>query len=86
MTVAGEDAIADTAATVDVQFASGATATGRFDLDDAMPLSVQQEKLRGKAASLIGAPAADGLWQVISELQNRTVAEFAAALAGTPGR
>jgi len=84
VTVEGEDAITDTAAAVEVQLASGATLAGHFDLDDAAPLAVQQEKLRAKAASLIGAPAADRLWQVISELENRTAAEFAAALAVAP--
>ena len=84
VTVVGEEAITDTAATVEVQFASGARLSGGFDLDDATPLAVQQEKIRAKAASLIGAPAADALWQVISELENRTVAEFAAALAVVP--
>jgi 2-methylcitrate dehydratase PrpD len=85
VTVKGEDAIADTAATVEVQLAPGATLAGKFDLDDAVPLAMQQEKLRAKAASLIGAPAAERLWQVISELENRTAAEFAAALAVAPG-
>jgi hypothetical protein len=62
-----------------VQLASGSTLAGKFDIDDAVPLAVQQEKLRAKAASLIGVQAADALWQVISGLENRSTAEFAAA-------
>jgi 2-methylcitrate dehydratase PrpD len=69
-----------TAAAVEVQLASGSTLAGKFDIDDAVPLAVQQEKLRAKAASLIGVQAADALWQVISGLENRSTAEFAAAL------
>jgi 2-methylcitrate dehydratase PrpD len=78
--VEGDDAITDTAAAVNVQLASGALLAGGFDLDEAVPPPVQQEKLRAKAASLIGAAAADRLWQIISDLENRTAADFAAAL------
>ena len=84
--VEGDEAITDTAGTVAVRLASGPRLAGRFDLDDAVPLAVQQDKLRGKAASLVGAGAADGLWLVISELENRTAAQFVAALAETSDR
>jgi 2-methylcitrate dehydratase PrpD len=78
--VVGEETIADTAAAVEVQLASGATLAGQFDLDEAVPLAVQQEKLCAKAASLIGAQAANAVWQTVSNLEDRTTAEFAKAL------
>jgi 2-methylcitrate dehydratase PrpD len=80
--VVGDDAITDTAAAVQVQLASGAMLAGGFDLDDAVPLAVQQDKLRTKAASLVGDAVADGLWRVISELENRPAAELVEALGG----
>ena len=82
VTVVGDDAITDTAAAVQVQLASGAMLAGGFDLDDAVPLAVQQDKLRAKAASLVGDAVADGLWRIISELENRPAAELVEALGG----
>jgi len=84
--VEGDEAITDTAAAVDVQLATGATLAGGFDLDDVVALAVQQEKLRAKAASLIGAKAADALWQVVSDIENRSMAELMAALGEAPRR
>ncbi|HSG94499.1 MAG TPA: MmgE/PrpD family protein, partial [Afifellaceae bacterium] len=78
--VVGDDAITDTAATVEVRLASGAIRERGFDLDDALPLAVQRDKLRAKAASLIGARAAGTLWQAVCDLENRTATDFAATL------
>ncbi len=83
--VTGDEAMPDTAAAVDVQLGSGATLARQSDLNDVPSLAVQQGKLRAKAASLIGAPAADSLWQVVSDLEHRTAAEFVAALVAALG-
>ena len=78
--VAGDETIADTAARVEVRLASGATLTGSFDLNGAVPLSERRGKLRAKAAALVGAAPADALWQAVCGLEDRTAAEFAAVL------
>ena len=80
VTVKGDDAITDTAAAVEVRLTSGATLARQSDLNDVPSLAVRREKLRAKAVSLIGAAAADALWQAVCALENRTTGEFAATL------
>ncbi len=76
----GEDAVSDTAATVEVRLASGEVLARQFDLDEALPLTVQQDKLRAKAASLVGAAPAEAIWLGVANLEEQTAGEFAALL------
>ncbi len=80
VTVRGDTAIADTAAAVEVQYATGTTIARQFDLDEAVPLSEQCDKLRAKAASLVGATSADALWQAVSGLEEGATADFVSVL------
>jgi 2-methylcitrate dehydratase PrpD len=78
-----DDALTDTAAQVSVALESGASITKQVDIALPMAPPVKERKLRAKAASLIGTPAAEAIWSAIRDLERGDVSGFTTAL-GSP--
>lgn len=69
VSVAGDPAMTDTSARVVIQKKSGERIEVFHELARPLPAGVREQKVRAKAASLIGEAEADNLWQRIVSLQ-----------------
>ncbi len=68
VTVETDASMAETAATVLIKQATGPVIEVHHDLDRPLPIALREAKIRAKAASLLGAAAADRLWQELGTL------------------
>lgn len=81
VTVIGDPSVSDTGTVVTLSGAGG-TAEATFDLADPMPAEAIALGLQAKARAVIGAAAADRLWQAIEGLGRLSARDLAARLAG----
>jgi 2-methylcitrate dehydratase PrpD len=65
--VRGEDRVAETAAEVRLRLTDGAVREASHDLAQPISFDLRTDKLRAKAAALLGEPAAARLWSVTGE-------------------
>jgi len=65
VTVEADEALAETQSEVTISLEGGAMRRLRGDLMAPLPLEKRAEKLRAKAAALVGAAAAERLWQAL---------------------
>ena len=79
--VVGDPSVSDTGAIVSLSGASG-TAEATFDLADPMPAEAIAAGLQAKARAVIGAAAADRLWQAVEGLGTLSARDLAGRLAG----
>jgi hypothetical protein len=61
-----DEAVPDTAAQVQINLSGGKSLEAAHDLADPIPLPRREEKVRSKAASLLGADMADSLWHDVA--------------------
>lgn len=64
--VQAEDSLTEMQARVGVQRKDGSQLKGSFDLDAPMDLAERRDRVRGKARALIGAEAADEVWDLVT--------------------
>ena len=76
VTVEAVDTVAETAARVTFDTAAGPLIAG-FDLDTPLPLAERAQRIRRKAAALLGPDGAEAAWRAV---EGGTVAEIAALL------
>ncbi len=79
--VTPDASVADTAARVRLILDDGRVLEGAHDLAAPQPLEALRDKLRAKAAALVGAERAGALWETIEALETRRAADLAALLA-----
>jgi 2-methylcitrate dehydratase PrpD len=80
-----DEGLPDTAARVAVQLRDGRLLQQAHDLDAEVPLAAQQAKLRAKAAALLGAGAAQRLWQAVEGVDGSDARTLAALLVAPAG-
>jgi hypothetical protein len=80
VTVTGDDRLSDTATEGDLILASGAKVPVAHDLAARLPVAALESGLRAKARALIGAKAADELWDVVADLDQRSARALDALL------
>ncbi len=61
-----DEAVPDTAAQVQINLSGGDSLAAAHDLADPIPLPRREEKVRAKAASLLGADMAESLWNDVA--------------------
>lgn len=81
VTVVGDPSVSDTGTVVTLSGAGG-TAEATFDLADPMPAEAIALGLQAKARAVIGAAAADRLWQAVEGLGGLSARDLAGRLAG----
>jgi 2-methylcitrate dehydratase PrpD len=80
VSVTVDEGLPDTATEVVVTLADGRTLTASHDLAQRRPAGEIAEKLRRKAAALIGPAAAERLWTAVADLDQRSARDLAAML------
>ena len=80
--VIGDDAIADSAARVDLRVKDGQSATQSFDLLAPIDPAVLGQRLLAKAVALIGQARADDLWAMTNDLTHISASDLANKLQG----
>ncbi len=75
-----DEALADTEAFASVRASGGQVLEQHFDLNNPVPIAVQQDKILKKAQALIGADKARALWAIIGSLENSTADQLVGAL------
>lgn len=80
--VVADEAISDTGVRIEALTKSGARLTLTHDLSDLVPLEARTQKVRAKAAGLLGAAEADRLWQLINVMPESPDPMLLAALMG----
>lgn len=82
--VTGDPAIGDTEARVTLVTTSGGRRAFAHDLDGFLPLDQLETGLRSKAAALLGAGAAQGLWSAVATLDRLSARDLASRLGSAP--
>jgi 2-methylcitrate dehydratase PrpD len=80
--VVADESLADTAARIEIALADGARLAASHDLAAAIPETVLEGGLRGKARGLLGEAAAERLWSAIAGIERLSAREVGALLAG----
>ncbi|MDX1593036.1 MAG: MmgE/PrpD family protein [Gammaproteobacteria bacterium] len=75
--------LAETAARVTLELADGRQLVAEHDLADPLPFAARRDKLRAKAATLLGEAPAEALWTTLERLESGPVGALAAHLDGT---
>lgn len=83
VTVETDERLSDTASRVEVVLNSGKTLVKDHDLEHPLPVQVREDKIRKKAAVLLGQELSQTLWQTIENLDRTGLEEFTAHLRGT---
>jgi 2-methylcitrate dehydratase PrpD len=73
--VTGDPSLADTAASVYVETASGATRASH-DLAERLPAAALERGLRAKASALLGAERAAALWEAVARVETLSAREL----------
>jgi 2-methylcitrate dehydratase PrpD len=82
VTVEGDETIPDTAARIEARLAGAAPIVAEHDLAARSAPEALARGLRAKAAALLGAAAADRLWEATGDLGRRSAADLGVLLTG----
>ena len=74
--VEADENLPETAARVSVSTHSGATLNAEHDLEHPLPVEIREEKIRKKAAVLLGDEKSNGLWRTVEQLDQTGVEDF----------
>jgi hypothetical protein len=75
--VTGDEAIPDTAAAVRIERGGAPVIAAGADLAERLPADALEQRLRIKAAALIGRDAADALWLELARLESMLASRLA---------
>ncbi|MDA4844439.1 MmgE/PrpD family protein [Hoeflea poritis] len=71
-----DDRLAETASRVSVTLDSGAVLSREHDLSAPLPMHVREDKIRAKAAKLLGADESAELWRIVCSLHATNLDDF----------